>query len=373
MIFFVDIFVQFNLAIEKGEQGYYGDSVELITDRREIAWEYLSKWFTIDLLAISPLFIYIASQLGGVTNNAETTNIIKLIKAARIPRLFRLLRIFRVMRTLNMKSKAMQWFMYSRYSYLFNVFSLIMTLLVLVHIYACFWYITSNNNIAQRFNLGVGTLNKDGLQEDGTYDESYTDLYSFDSSVNTTVFKSATYIQAFHQAVLIIMGESMDNETDLEKVRNTNEMRTLSRRPFHPPEHSDCPGLHQRQRLWISTQVAVKRRNHAEIANAWPAAEQVRLIGEVRIQLRQQLQVVRFNHLEGLRHRTKRHTGGPHSISSCVGLLGPLGAGRRDRLEVKAQKIQVLLREVPAVVHRRAQQSLCSDDVEEPAEYPLLR
>ena len=235
MIFFVDIFVQFNLAIEKGEQGYYGDSVELITDRREIAWEYLSKWFTIDLLAISPLFIYIASQLGGVTNNAETTNIIKLIKAARIPRLFRLLRIFRVMRTLNMKSKAMQWFMYSRYSYLFNVFSLIMTLLVLVHIYACFWYITSNNNIAQRFNLGVGTLNKDGLQEDGTYDESYTDLYSFDSSVNTTVFKSATYIQAFHQAVLIIMGESMDNETDLEKVRNTNEMRTTTESPTVPP------------------------------------------------------------------------------------------------------------------------------------------
>jgi hypothetical protein len=37
IIFFIDIFVQFNLAIEKGEQGYYGDDTELITDRGQIA------------------------------------------------------------------------------------------------------------------------------------------------------------------------------------------------------------------------------------------------------------------------------------------------------------------------------------------------
>ena len=43
-IFLVDIFVQFNLAVEKGEQGYYGDDVDLITDRAMIAKMYLRGW-----------------------------------------------------------------------------------------------------------------------------------------------------------------------------------------------------------------------------------------------------------------------------------------------------------------------------------------
>ncbi|GMI44435.1 hypothetical protein TrCOL_g5596 [Triparma columacea] len=213
-IFFADIFVQFNIAIEKGEQGYYGDTNELITDRHEIAWTYLSGWFMIDLLAISPLFIYIAAELGGVTNNADTTNMLKLVKAARIPRLFRLLRIFRVMRTLNMKSKLMQWYMYSRYSYIFNLIYVIFTFIVLVHIYACIWFITSENNIAQRFSLKTGTINQLGVI-DGVYDESYNDLYFLDSN-NETSFRMVNYWQAFHQAVLIINGESMDNETETE-------------------------------------------------------------------------------------------------------------------------------------------------------------
>jgi len=107
----------------------------------------------------------------------------------------------------------MQWFMYSRYSYLFSVFSLIFSLLCIVHIFACFWYLTSQQNIAQRFNILVRTW-VPPFNSDGSYDEDFSDLYTFDG--NTTTFKEATYVQSLHQAILLIMGESMDNETDTE-------------------------------------------------------------------------------------------------------------------------------------------------------------
>ena len=139
VVFLVDIFVQFNMAVEKGEQGYYGDEIELIVERKEIAKIYLKHWFSVDLVAVSPLFITIAEALNMVTmndNSAETTNMLKLVKAARLPRLFRLIRIMRVLRTINMKSKRMQWFMYSRYSYLFSVFSLVFSLFIMVRSHA---------------------------------------------------------------------------------------------------------------------------------------------------------------------------------------------------------------------------------------------
>ena len=103
--------------------------------------------------------------------------------------------------------------MYSRYSYLFSVFSLIFSLLCIVHIFACFWYLTSQQNIAQRFNILVRTW-VPPFNSDGSYDEDFSDLYTFDG--NTTTFKEATYVQSLHQAILLIMGESMDNETDTE-------------------------------------------------------------------------------------------------------------------------------------------------------------
>ena len=107
VIFMVDIFVQFNLAVQKGEQGYYGDTVELVTDRHEIATTYLRGWFVVDMAAISPLFIFFYQHMAGIERK-NSGSLLKLIKAFRLPRLFRLLRIFRVLRTLNMRSKEMQ-------------------------------------------------------------------------------------------------------------------------------------------------------------------------------------------------------------------------------------------------------------------------
>ena len=82
-----------------------------------------------------------------------------------------------------------------------------------MHVYACFWYLTSQDNIGQRFKLLIGTWYPN-LNDDGSYDEDYDDAYHMEG--NKTVFRTATYSMAFHQAVLMIMGESMDNETNTE-------------------------------------------------------------------------------------------------------------------------------------------------------------
>ena len=55
------------------------------------------------------------------------------------------------------------------------------------------------------------------LNEDGSYNEDSSSTVFFNASTGFLDFEEASYSMAVHQAVLMIMGESMDLETDSER------------------------------------------------------------------------------------------------------------------------------------------------------------
>ena len=227
IIFLLDILLQFNITVQKGEKGYYGDEVEVIMDRKIIATTYFKSWFVIDVLAISPLLLL---GLKGTINNLDS---IKIVKVTRIPRLFRLLRIFRVMRTMNMKSKTMQFLMYSRYNNLLSFFSLIVVIMVIVHYYACMWYFISGEKTLERFVFFDDSYEPlwyqiDRFEEQSGENDDGKNLLDEDSIVvNNTTFVpvletfdayNEAYFHSIYQAVLLIMGESMDLTSKKERM-----------------------------------------------------------------------------------------------------------------------------------------------------------
>ena len=92
LIFFVDIFVNFVSS--------YEDSSGLpVVDLGDIARNYVSGWFFLDLLACLPVQL-IESGL-----NTESGKGVKLARLARLPRLYRLIRILRMVKMLRVFKK----------------------------------------------------------------------------------------------------------------------------------------------------------------------------------------------------------------------------------------------------------------------------
>jgi len=84
LMFFIDIILTFNSAIEDNRK-------QFIDDRKVIAALYLKGWFLIDFLAIVPIDIILSSF-----------NYNEAIRLARIGRLYKLVKINKLMRVFKM-------------------------------------------------------------------------------------------------------------------------------------------------------------------------------------------------------------------------------------------------------------------------------
>ena len=120
ILFCLDMILQFNVAYSiedastgEEEQSEFEKRLEqdeiqhLETRRKKIAVNYLQGWFSIDFLAIVPLFV--TSQDG-----------LSLTKTLRLPRLFRLLKVAKVFRALRSNSKLRRFLLYSKYTSAFR-------------------------------------------------------------------------------------------------------------------------------------------------------------------------------------------------------------------------------------------------------------
>lgn len=83
LIFALDIFLRFNTAImvERKE----------VTDRRAVAWHYMSGWFVVDLLATIPFDLLVGSMV------PATGTMFHVLRALRVLRVLRLARLARTM------------------------------------------------------------------------------------------------------------------------------------------------------------------------------------------------------------------------------------------------------------------------------------
>lgn len=69
----------------------FNDDFEIIDDRALIVKQYLTGWFSIDVIAIFP-FEWI------VNSNGEAANLVRFIRIGRITKLLKLMKLMRLMR-----------------------------------------------------------------------------------------------------------------------------------------------------------------------------------------------------------------------------------------------------------------------------------
>lgn len=87
VFFIVDIFLNFIKAYWDREQAC------MVTDRKAIAYHYLTHWFFVDLIASIPIDLFLSEDQGGALN--QVARIARLPRAIRFLRLLRLLKLLR--------------------------------------------------------------------------------------------------------------------------------------------------------------------------------------------------------------------------------------------------------------------------------------
>lgn len=137
--FLIDILVSFNTEY------YYKGT--LVKDRRKIFFNYIRKWFWIDLVASFP-FNWVIPDSGdnlSLFASGATRQVIKALKFVRIIRILRLIRIFKLKGIL---SKIESY--YVDISRILNViigfFKLAVSILFCAHWIACFWHLIAALN-----------------------------------------------------------------------------------------------------------------------------------------------------------------------------------------------------------------------------------
>jgi len=159
------------------------------TRRAEIAKNYLRSWFLIDFLAVLPLVYQIGnSTIGGekLFPETDTTSFAGFAKSLRVQRLLRLLKVARVLQTFRANNKLRRFLLYSKYTSLFKLLTMICLILVLAHFVACLWWYISEDVLV------------DKLGDPGTY---------------------TPYAVSLLDGILLMVGENLDYvETDSQRI-----------------------------------------------------------------------------------------------------------------------------------------------------------
>ncbi len=190
IVFVIDMLIQLNLAYKtdhfkdtestiSDEEDYliFDEVIKLETRRKYILRHYIWGWFTIDFLAIVPLFL----TVGGYGGTGQSLG---LAKTLRFPRLFRLLKVARVFRNLRSNSKLRRFLLYSKYTSVFRLFGWILLIIVMNHFVTCIWFAFTHQSMHEHTNAEIAT----------------------------------EYVHAFYQSVLLMNGEHIELNTDGEKL-----------------------------------------------------------------------------------------------------------------------------------------------------------
>lgn len=130
---------------------YVNTDGETVTSHRKIILNYLKTWLLIDIIAVLPFDMFSSEEEGSSRSDYGS-----LIRLVRLPRLYRLVRITRVLKTFSDLNKSewvekLQEMIKIKHS-IVRLMSSFITVMVCLHIIACFWYFAAKLN-----NLGPNT------------------------------------------------------------------------------------------------------------------------------------------------------------------------------------------------------------------------
>jgi len=110
------------------------EDFELVTNRKKIAWRYLTSWFPIDSFAIIP-FEFLMDSTTHINQVARFSRLGRLFRVLKMTKLFRLLKFFKgKSKIIEMVKKFLNIQMgFDRLIFLITAF------LIAVHLISCLW------------------------------------------------------------------------------------------------------------------------------------------------------------------------------------------------------------------------------------------
>ncbi|CAJ1376287.1 unnamed protein product [Effrenium voratum] len=130
--------------------GYY-DAGVLILDLRKTAKSYASSWFVFDLAVVSIDWIIVA-----LNTRDDGKGVARLSKTVRALRFLRLARLGRTMKAGSMIESLREQFTSRMASLHYGVAKIILRLMLINHIIACFWYMLSTEEEGPNWVKGSG-------------------------------------------------------------------------------------------------------------------------------------------------------------------------------------------------------------------------
>lgn len=165
IIFLLDIFVIFNSA-------FYTANLEIVESRKKIALNYLTGWFSVDVLAILPIDL-ILRGFGDVNSLSRVVRFGRLYKMVKLPRLLRVLKI--IQHKNNLVSFLTQWSEWMKLGLgMERLMFFIIIFILMIHLSACLWIITATINSSTEENNYEGTW----LHGFSTQDLTKSQLYA---------------------------------------------------------------------------------------------------------------------------------------------------------------------------------------------------
>jgi CRP-like cAMP-binding protein len=125
---------------------YVNSDGETVTNNRLILWNYTKSWLLIDVIAVFPFDFINEDQDSGDSKGGYNS----LIRLVRLPRLYRLVRISRVIKAFSEVNQSewvekLQEMIRIKHS-IMRLLTSFLTVLVCLHIMACFWYFAAKLN-----------------------------------------------------------------------------------------------------------------------------------------------------------------------------------------------------------------------------------
>jgi hypothetical protein len=153
LMFLMDMIIIFNTA-------FYSGDMDIVDSRRVISHNYLTGWFTVDIMAILPFDIILnATQFNSMVRFARFGRLYKLVK------LTRLLRVLKIFKEQNKLIKKLTEFLKIGLGFE-RLFFFIMIFMLALHILSCFnlivasMYATDENIYPVEFGVSMDKVFK---------------------------------------------------------------------------------------------------------------------------------------------------------------------------------------------------------------------
>jgi len=182
-IFLLDIIFTFN-------QAFYDEDFKIISDRKEVACNYIRTWFLIDLFAIVP-FEFLT------TSDVEYNEMARLTRLGRMYKLVKLTRLIRILKIIKNRSQLFKYaHEFLKISIGFErLFYFILGFFMVCHIVGCLWIL-----MPQLYS-----------EDTETWLTSYSIMDQFDLYLTSIYFTVTTITTVGY-------GDISGNQTNLEKI-----------------------------------------------------------------------------------------------------------------------------------------------------------